>query len=47
VNYVIWQGRVWSSARASQGWRPYTGGGIYNPSDATGGHHDHIHLSQH
>jgi hypothetical protein len=47
VNYVIWGGRVWSSARASQGWRPYTGGGIYNPSDATGGHHDHIHLSQH
>jgi len=47
VNYVIWQGRVWSSARAQQGWRPYTGGGIYNPADATGGHFDHIHLSQH
>lgn len=47
VNYVIWDGRVWSSERASQGWRPYTGGGIYNPADATGGHYDHIHLSLH
>mgnify|MGYP001160602982 FL=1 len=46
VNYVIWQGRVWSSARASQGWRPYTGGGIYDVTSPTGGHHDHIHLSQ-
>ena len=24
---------------------PYTGGGIYDPADATGGHYDHIHLS--
>ena len=46
VNYVIWGGRVWSSARASQGWRPYTGGGIYDVTSPTGGHHDHIHLSQ-
>ena len=41
----IWQGRVWSTARAGQGWRPYTGGGIYDPSDPTGGHFDHIHVS--
>ena len=46
VNYVIWGGRVWSSARASQGWRTYTGGGIYDVTSPTGGHHDHIHLSQ-
>ena len=47
VKYVIWDGKVWSSARAGDGWRPYTGGGIYNPADATGGHYDHIHLSLH
>ena len=45
ISYVIWQGRVWSTARAGQGWRPYTGGGIYDPSDPTGGHFDHIHVS--
>ncbi|UAL29799.1 M23 family metallopeptidase [Nocardioides rotundus] len=45
VSYVIWQGRIWTAARADDGWRPYTGGGIYDPSDPTGGHFDHIHLS--
>jgi hypothetical protein len=45
VNYVIWQGRIWSSGRADAGWRPYTGGGVYDPTDPTGGHYDHIHVS--
>ena len=45
VNYVIWQGRIWSTARADEGWQPYTGGGIYNPADPTGGHFDHVHVS--
>ena len=28
------------------GWgRPYNGGGIYDPTDTTGGHYDHIHVS--
>jgi len=45
ISYLIWQGRIWSSARADQGWRDYTGGGIYNPEDAAGGHFDHLHLS--
>ena len=45
VAYVIWQGRIWSTARDSQGWRPYSGGGIYNVSDPTGGHWDHVHVS--
>jgi hypothetical protein len=43
VHYVIWYGRIWS-ARTGQ-WQPYNGGGIYNPSDATGGHFDHVHVS--
>jgi hypothetical protein len=43
VRYVIWYGRIWS-ARTGQ-WRPYNGGGVYNPSDATGGHYDHVHVS--
>ena len=45
VRYVIWAGRIWSTARADEGWRPYTGGGVYDPDDATGGHHDHVHVS--
>lgn len=44
--YIIWQGRIWSATRAEEGWRPYSGGDIYDPADPTGGHHDHIHWSQ-
>jgi hypothetical protein len=43
VNYVIWYGQIWK-ARIGR-WEPYNGGGIYNPSDATGGHFDHVHIS--
>jgi hypothetical protein len=39
VDYVIWQGRIWSVQRAGEGWRPYNGYG------ATGGHYDHVHVS--
>lgn len=42
VRYVIWQGQIW---QASGGWRPYDGGGVYDPADPTGGHYDHIHVS--
>ncbi len=47
VDYLIWQGRFWSpDTPDTDGWgRPYTGGGVYDPADATGGHYDHIHLS--
>lgn len=45
VQYVIWQGRIWNIDRAEDGWRKYNGGGIYDPSDPTGGHYDHVHLS--
>ncbi|MGQ0624590.1 MAG: hypothetical protein ACT4PP_08080 [Sporichthyaceae bacterium] len=47
VHYLIWSGRIWSADRAAEGWRPYTGGGIYDPADITGGHHDHLHISMH
>ena len=43
VHYVIWFGQIWS-ARTGQ-WKPYNGGGIYDPQDATGGHYDHVHVS--
>jgi hypothetical protein len=36
ISYVIWNRRIWSKARASQGWRPYSG-------DSP--HTDHVHLS--
>ena len=43
VEYLIWQGRIWSVARASEGWRRYDGGGMHDPNSVTGGHYDHCH----
>lgn len=40
VRYVIWDGKIWSVGRSSEGWRTYTGG-----SGVTGGHYDHVHVS--
>jgi hypothetical protein len=46
VDYVIWDGRIWSVARAGEGWRRYDGGGIYDVSTSpTASHRDHLHLS--
>ncbi len=45
VRYLIWQGRVWRAARSGDGWLPYSGGGVYDPQDPTGGHYDHVHIS--
>lgn len=47
ISYVIWQGRFWSPTTADvNGWgRPYTGGGVYDATDVTGGHFDHLHVS--
>lgn len=47
VDYIIWQGRIWTTGSGDEGgWgRRYTGGGVYDPSNATGGHYDHIHVS--
>jgi hypothetical protein len=36
VMYVIWDRQIWSSYRASEGWRPYTG---------SSPHRDHVHIS--
>jgi hypothetical protein len=45
IRYLIWYGRIWSVARADEGWRAYIGGGVYDAADPTGGHYDHIHIS--
>ncbi len=45
VEYLIWQGRIWSVARTSEGWRPYDGGGMHDPDAVTGGHYDHLHFT--
>lgn len=47
VKYLIWQGRYWDPSVGDQdGWgRRYTGGGVYNTRNATGGHYDHVHVS--
>ena len=42
VGTVIWYARSWSSWRGT--WRPYGGGGVYDPRSATGGHGDHVHV---
>ena len=43
VMYVIWQGQIWSTARADEGWRTYV------PKDPPGNlqsnHYDHVHVS--
>jgi hypothetical protein len=43
IEYLIWQGRIWSVARADEGWRHYNGGGMHTPAAVTGGHFDHAH----
>lgn len=45
IDYLIWQGKIWSNRRADEGWRDYDGGGMHDPDDPTGGHYDHVHLS--
>ena len=47
VKYVIWQGRYWDPHVADHdGWgRRYSGAGVYDVRDATGGHYDHVHIS--
>jgi len=48
VKYLIWQGRYWAPdvEDTGDGWgNRYTGGGVYDVRDATGGHYDHVHVS--
>lgn len=45
VQYLIWQGTIWSLARDHEGWRPYNGGGMHDPTNITGGHYDHLHVT--
>jgi len=45
VEYLIWQGKIWSVARDAEGWRPYNGGGMHDPASITGGHFDHLHVT--
>ena len=45
VDYLIWQGHIWSAGRAAEGWRDYDGGGMHDAESITGGHYDHVHRS--
>ena len=47
VKYVIWNERIWSVARADEGWRlcGTTAGSCYNGPSDTASHRDHIHVS--
>jgi hypothetical protein len=42
VRNIIWAQRIWSSERASEGWRPMSDRG-----SATANHYDHVHVSVH
>lgn len=43
VTYLIYDGKIWSTARANEGWRPYTRYG--NTPNDTLAHRDHVHVS--
>lgn len=45
IDYLIWDGSIWVTSRANEGWRDYDGGGMHDPDDPTGGHYDHLHIS--
>ena len=45
VEYLIWDGKIWSLARDAEGWRPYNGGGMHDPASITGGHFDPLHVT--
>lgn len=45
IQYLIWQGKIWNIDRDAEGWREYNGGGMHDPSDITGGHFDHLHVT--
>lgn len=46
VMYIIWNNKMWSSYRTSEGWRPYLNcASTPAPSADTNCHRNHIHLS--
>ncbi|SMD25537.1 lytic transglycosylase domain-containing protein [Lentzea albidocapillata] len=47
IRYIIWQGRYWDPTTGDQGgWgEKYTGAGVYDVTNPTGGHYDHLHIS--
>lgn len=47
VKYVIWNARIWSVQRRSEGWRlcGSAAAGCYNGPDDTAAHRDHLHIS--
>ena len=49
IDYVIWQAKIWSVDRASEGWREYCASGSCGPYGATNNltelHMDHLHVS--
>lgn len=45
VEYLIWDGKIWSLGRDDEGWRDYDGGGMHDPDSITGGHLDHLHVT--
>jgi murein DD-endopeptidase MepM/ murein hydrolase activator NlpD len=40
VDYILWRQRIWSAARASEGWRP-----MANRGSAAANHFDHVHIN--
>ncbi len=46
VMYIIWDGRIWGSYRASDGWRPYSScASLTSTAQDTTCHRNHAHIS--
>ena len=43
VTQIIWNNRIWTTARADEGWRPYSH--YSGATDDTSAHRDHVHVS--
>ena len=44
IHYIIWAGQEWDAETGK--WTGYDGAaGLYDVTDCSGGHYDHIHVS--
>ncbi|SKF61661.1 peptidase M23B [Mycobacteroides abscessus subsp. abscessus] len=45
VDHLIFDRKIWSTARAAQGWRSCASGSCYNGPNPTAAHQDHVHVT--
>lgn len=47
VDHIIFDRKIWSTARQAQGWRSCASGACYDGPDPTAAHQDHVHVTVH